>query len=416
MPGSSAYFLGGVVAYANEAKQLPARCAGSPCSRSTARSRTSPWRRAMAEGARASASAADYRGLDHRHLRVRTAAPTRSRWGSSHMALGYERWRDTRRPASSSRWTAQRHRASSLRRWGWIGCVAQAAGATSSQGRALLRRARRRLRRQPAAPETQPGGSISSKTREISRAINENSQEVRQKTKERTEKRNRGQRNEMAAKKRGSEAPKAPVDRETDVGAKRKAIELAVSNDREAVRKRARSSDDGRRRDAIAEIGCFSSGSAPVLDIALGIGGYPRGSGHRDLRAGVEWQDDSRTARRRGGPEDAGGVAAFIDAEHALDVNYARRLGVNVEDLLVSQPDTGEQALEITDDARALQRHRCRRHRLRGRPGAARRDRRRDGGLPRGPAGPADEPGAAQAHGDRRQVETPRWSSSTRSG
>ena len=45
----------------------------------------------------------------------------------------------------------------------------------------------------------------------------------------------------------------------------------------------------------------------------------------------------------------AGGVAAFIDAEHALDVNYARRLGVNVEDLLVSQPDTGEQALEIAD-------------------------------------------------------------------
>ncbi len=45
----------------------------------------------------------------------------------------------------------------------------------------------------------------------------------------------------------------------------------------------------------------------------------------------------------------AGGVAAFIDAEHALDVNYARRLGVKVEDLLVSQPDTGEQALEITD-------------------------------------------------------------------
>jgi recombination protein RecA len=44
-----------------------------------------------------------------------------------------------------------------------------------------------------------------------------------------------------------------------------------------------------------------------------------------------------------------GGVAAFIDAEHALDVNYARRLGVNIEDLLVSQPDTGEQALEITD-------------------------------------------------------------------
>jgi recombination protein RecA len=95
------------------------------------------------------------------------------------------------------------------------------------------------------------------------------------------------------------------------------------------------------------EVESFSTGSAS-LDLALGIGGLPRGrvveiygpesSGKTtlSLHAVAEMQ-------RRGG------VAAFVDAEHALDIGYARRLGVKVEDLLVSQPDTGEQALEIVD-------------------------------------------------------------------
>lgn len=84
------------------------------------------------------------------------------------------------------------------------------------------------------------------------------------------------------------------------------------------------------------------------LDMALGIGGLPRGrvveiygpesSGKTTLTLHVIAE-----AQRRGG------TAAFIDAEHALDPAYARRLGVNVDDLLVSQPDSGEQALEITD-------------------------------------------------------------------
>ena len=84
------------------------------------------------------------------------------------------------------------------------------------------------------------------------------------------------------------------------------------------------------------------------LDIALGIGGYPKGriieifgpeaSGKTTLALSAIAQAQKK-----------GGVVAFVDAEHALDVNYARKLGVNVEDLLISQPDTGEQALEITE-------------------------------------------------------------------
>src|ERR1700733_3756158 len=84
------------------------------------------------------------------------------------------------------------------------------------------------------------------------------------------------------------------------------------------------------------------------LDIALGTGGLPRGrvvelygpesSGKTTLALHVVAE-----AQR------AGGVCAFIDAEHALDIGYARKLGVRTDELLVSQPDCGEQALEITD-------------------------------------------------------------------
>ncbi len=96
-----------------------------------------------------------------------------------------------------------------------------------------------------------------------------------------------------------------------------------------------------------SDIGAIPTGSVG-LDIALGIGGLPRGriveiygpesSGKTTLTLEVIAQ-----------AQKLGGTAAFIDAEHALDPAYAGRLGVNVEDLLVSQPDTGEQALEITD-------------------------------------------------------------------
>lgn len=84
------------------------------------------------------------------------------------------------------------------------------------------------------------------------------------------------------------------------------------------------------------------------LDIALGVGGYPRG---RIIEIfGPESSGKTSLALHAlANAQRAGGVAAFIDAEHALDVNYARNLGVNIDELLVSQPDTGEQALEIVD-------------------------------------------------------------------
>ena len=84
------------------------------------------------------------------------------------------------------------------------------------------------------------------------------------------------------------------------------------------------------------------------LDIALGVGGLPRG---RVVEIyGPEASGKTTLALTAiAEAQRAGGTAAFVDAEHALDPTYAEKLGVNVNDLLVSQPDTGEQALEITD-------------------------------------------------------------------
>ncbi len=98
---------------------------------------------------------------------------------------------------------------------------------------------------------------------------------------------------------------------------------------------------------ATRDIDVISTGSLSI-DLALGIGGLPRGrvveiygpesSGKTTLTLQVIAECQKK-----------GGTAAFVDAEHALDPSYAKKLGVNVDDLLVSQPDTGEQALEITD-------------------------------------------------------------------
>jgi recombination protein RecA len=140
---------------------------------------------------------------------------------------------------------------------------------------------------------------------------------------------------------------KAKNDRSTidQESAKRKAIELAVSSIEKQFGKGAIQTMGGNSVNA--EIGHFSSGG-PSLDIALGIGGYPRG---RVIEIyGPESSGKTTLALHAiAEVQKAGGVAAFVDAEHALDINYARRLGVSVDDLLVSQPDTGEQALEITD-------------------------------------------------------------------
>jgi recombination protein RecA len=98
---------------------------------------------------------------------------------------------------------------------------------------------------------------------------------------------------------------------------------------------------------AIVPIEVTPSGSIS-LDLALGVGGYPRG---RIIEVyGPESSGKTTlTLHAIAECQKAGGVAAFIDAEHALDVGYARKLGVNTEELLVSQPDYGEQALEIAD-------------------------------------------------------------------
>jgi len=123
-----------------------------------------------------------------------------------------------------------------------------------------------------------------------------------------------------------------------------KALEVAISQIEKQFGKGAimRLGSEG-----ITEVQVIPSGSIG-LDAALGIGGYPRGrvveiygpesSGKTTLALNAVAQ-----------AQKAGGNAAYIDAEHALDLSYAEKLGVNINDLLVSQPDTGEQALEVTE-------------------------------------------------------------------
>ncbi len=155
--------------------------------------------------------------------------------------------------------------------------------------------------------------------------------------------------------------------------------------------------------DRIMDIEAISTGSLG-LDIALGIGGLPRGrvieiygpesSGKTTLALSVVSE-----AQRKGG------ICAFVDAEHALDPVYARKLGVKVEDLLISQPDAGEQALEIADtlvrsgaiDVLVVE--------LGGGAHPQGRARGRDGRHAAGHAGAPDEQGVAQAHGLDLQVQ-----------
>ena len=98
---------------------------------------------------------------------------------------------------------------------------------------------------------------------------------------------------------------------------------------------------------AQADIEAVSTGSLS-LDIALGTGGLPRGR-VVEIYGPESSGKTTLTLHVIAEMQKLGGTAAFIDAEHALDPQYARRLGVNTDDLLISQPDTGEQALEITD-------------------------------------------------------------------
>jgi recombination protein RecA len=127
---------------------------------------------------------------------------------------------------------------------------------------------------------------------------------------------------------------------------KSKALELAVSTIEKQFGKGS-IMRLGANDSLVKDVEAISTG-ALSLDIALGIGGLPKGriveiygpesSGKTTLCLSVIAQAQKK-----------GGVVAFVDAEHALDINYARKLGVNTQDLLISQPDTGEQALEIVE-------------------------------------------------------------------
>ena len=100
--------------------------------------------------------------------------------------------------------------------------------------------------------------------------------------------------------------------------------------------------------DAVEEVEVIPSGSLG-LDVALGIGGYPRGR-VIEIYGPESSGKTTLTLHAIAEAQRAGGIAAFIDAEHAFDRFYAEKLGVNTEDLIISQPDNGEQALEIADN------------------------------------------------------------------
>ena len=127
---------------------------------------------------------------------------------------------------------------------------------------------------------------------------------------------------------------------------KEKAIDLAVSSIEKAFGKGS-IMRLGNEEALVKDVQAVSSGSVS-LDIALGVGGFPRG---RIIEIyGPESSGKTTLALHAiAEAQKKGGIAAFVDAEHALDVTYARKLGVRTDDLLISQPDTGEQALEIAE-------------------------------------------------------------------
>jgi recombination protein RecA len=128
-------------------------------------------------------------------------------------------------------------------------------------------------------------------------------------------------------------------------GDKERAIDLAVTQIEKQYGKGAIMKLGG---DALLlDVPAIPTGSL-ALDIALGVGGLPRGRVVEIF--GPEASGKTTLALHAvAEAQKAGGIASFIDAEHALDVRYARTLGVKTDDLLISQPDTGEQALEITE-------------------------------------------------------------------
>ncbi|WP_262268764.1 recombinase RecA [Microvirga yunnanensis] len=125
---------------------------------------------------------------------------------------------------------------------------------------------------------------------------------------------------------------------------KNKAIETAVAQIERAFGKGAIMRLGG---DQVVEVETISTGSLG-LDIALGVGGLPKGR-IIEIYGPESSGKTTLTLHAIAEAQKKGGVCAFIDAEHALDPSYARKLGVDLDDLIVSQPDNGEQALEIAD-------------------------------------------------------------------
>ena len=126
---------------------------------------------------------------------------------------------------------------------------------------------------------------------------------------------------------------------------KKKALGLAISQIEKTLGKGAimrMGSDHPREKVAVIPTGAIN------LDAAIGIGGIPRGR-ITEIYGPESSGKTTLTLHLAANVQKMGGVAAYVDAEHALDIDYAKKLGVDVENLLVSQPDTGEQALEIVD-------------------------------------------------------------------
>lgn len=150
---------------------------------------------------------------------------------------------------------------------------------------------------------------------------------------------------ETALKIVAKDASKQEVIKQENTADKKKALEAALSQIDRAFGKG--SVMRLGQREAATNADAVSTGSLG-LDIALGIGGLPRGrvievygpesSGKTTLALHVVAEIQKK-----------GGIAAYVDAEHAMDPGYASKLGVNIDEMLISQPDTGEQALEITD-------------------------------------------------------------------
>ena len=126
---------------------------------------------------------------------------------------------------------------------------------------------------------------------------------------------------------------------------RRKALTLAISQIEKQLGKGSimrMGADSPRERIAVIPTGAIN------LDAAIGVGGIPRGR-ISEIYGPESSGKTTLCLHLVANVQKAGGVAAYVDAEHALDVEYARKLGVDVENLLVSQPDTGEQALEIVE-------------------------------------------------------------------